>query len=299
MLLVAIASPLTARPGGVASGTEEYDCGGSCHDKTSSAVIAMSASNLTVPTNGTVTVTVDVSGSQSGSILGVMIVSSLSPIPESIPGNAGWNITADPSGTTTYNYYEATNYAGSATLEWTLRAPSTSGVYPLFARVMHGGGQAYAVDDVSGLSFVVGNAGSLGAPTVMITSPVANEETKGIVTVDANIPSNQPIAYATLTVDGVLIGNKSSAPYSWTIDTNTYADGTHVINITAVDTMGNHGYKQVTVTFNNAGSSKEILAWLWTMAAGSIAIVAWVGVLIVAALVIRKRHIEKVGKEEK
>lgn len=295
-LLVAIAPALTARPGGVASGTEEYDCGGSCHDKASTAVMTMSASNLTVATGGSVTVTVTVSGSQSGSILGVMLVSSLSPVPASIPSAAGWIITADPSGSTTYNYYEIMNYAGSASFVWTLTAPPTQGVYQLFARVMHGGGEAYAEDDTAGLSFIVGNVGTPGVPTVIITSPIEGEKATGTITVNANIPSSQPIAYASLKMDGVEIGNKSSAPYSWSVDTTTYADGTHVLNITAVDTSGHAGYEQVTVTFDNSASNKELIAWFWTMAAGSIAIVAWVGVLTVVALMIRRRHIEKGAK---
>lgn len=291
-----IASPLiSARPNGVDSGVEQYDCGGSCHDKASTAIMTMGASNLNPEKSASVTVTVNVSGSQSGEILGVMIISALSPVPESVPTAAGWTITSDPGGAPGVNYYEIRNYAGQTSMTWTLTAPSTNGVYTLYARVMHGGGAEYAADYTAGLSFVVGSSGTPGVPNVIITSPLAEETVKGTVTVNANIPSTTPVAYAVLRFDGVEIGNKTSAPYSWQIDTRTYPDGDHVVNVTAVDEAGHVGYKELTMTIDNARVNEQLLSWIWTMAAGTIAIVAWTGVLVVIALMIRRRHIMKAG----
>lgn len=300
-LLVLISPVIDARRNGVGSGTEEYDCGGSCHEVLSSATITMFASNLTPATGQSLTVTVNVSGGSSDAILGVMIVSSLSPVPASIPSAAGWVITSDPSGSATDNYHEITNYASQTSMIWTLAAPSQAGIYTLYARVMHGAPSGaseveYAKNYVDGLSFAVGSAGTPGIPNVILTSPTQGSTVESSMTVNANIPSIQPIAYAILKLDGVEIGNKSTAPFAWTIDTRAYADGDHVLNVTAVDVIGNVGYKQVTVNINNANANTELLSWVWTMAAGSIAIVAWIGVMIVVALMIRRRHILKEGK---
>jgi len=292
-----IASPLImARPNGVGSGAEEYDCGGSCHDKASTAVMTMASSNLNPDKGASLTVTVDVTGGQSGPILGVMIISSLSPVPDSIPTATGWTITSDPGGEPGLNYYEIRDYAGQTTMTWTLTAPATNGVYTLYARVMHGGGAEYAADYTTGLSFVVGATGTPGVPNVIITSPLSDETVKGTVTVNANIPSTTPVAYAALRFDGVEIGNRTVAPYSWQIDTRTYADGDHVINITAVDEAGHVGYEQLSMTIDNSKVNEELISWVWTMAAGSVAIVAWTGVLIVIALMIRRRHVKKGGE---
>lgn len=300
-LLVLVSPVIDARRNGVGSGTEEYDCGGSCHTVLSSATITMSASNLTPATGQSVTVTVNVSGGSSDAILGVMIVSSLSPVPASIPSAAGWVITSDPSGSATNNYNEISNYSTQTSMVWTLTTPPQAGIYNLFARVMHGSPSGaseveYAKDYVDGLSFVVGSAGTPGIPNVILTSPTQGSTVKGSMTVNANIPSSQPIAYAVLRLDGVEIGNKSTTPFAWTIDTRAYADGDHVLNITAVDVVGNIGYRQVTIEINNAATNTELLAWVWTMAAGSIAIVAWIGVMIVLALMIRRRLTIKEGK---
>lgn len=300
-ILFLVSPGLSARPNGVGSGVEEYDCGGSCHDKASTAVMSMTSSNLTPAKGASITVTVNVSGSQSGLILGVMIVSSLSPVPASTPSASGWVITADPAGDPDNNYYEMTNYAGLASLTWTVTAPSTDGTYTLYARVMHGASGSstveYAEDYKSGLSFAVGSTGTPGYPDVIITSPLAGEAVKGSVTVNANIPSSLPIAYASIRLDGTEIGNKTTTPFSWDIDTRAYADGNHIVNITAVDTAGHAGYQEVTMKIDNSAVNEEMIAWIWTMAAGSIAIIAWTGVLVVIALMIRRRHIEKGGKK--
>lgn len=295
-VLVVVSPLLSARMGGIGSSTEQYGCAGSCHQVQSGATITMSTSNLTPTPGQTITVTVNVSGGQSGPKLGVMVVSSRSSGDASLPTSAGWGISSDPSGSSIFNYYEISNYASQTSMTWTLTAPQQEGSYTLYARVMHGGGDDYSKDYVNGLSFVVGSIGTPGVPNVIITSPTTGSEVIGTIAVDANIPSDLPIAYASLRIDGTEIGNKSVAPYSWNIDTQAYADGNHVINITAVDTAGHAGYKQVTITVNNAKTNTELLSWIWTMAAGTIAIVAWTGVMVVVALMIRRRHINKGAK---
>lgn len=284
------APALTAYQGGIGSSTEEYDCGNSCHTKASTATVSMTASDITLTPGQSVTVTVTVSGGQAGSILGVMLVTTLSPVPESIPAAEGWTITVDPSGTTAYNYYETTTYAGSGTYSWTLTAPQTEDVYQLYARVMHGGaGQAYAVDDLMGISLVVGATGTPTGPIVSIISPTEDETVDGIITVTASIPSGEPLSYALLSIDGIARENKSGAPFSWIVDTETLSDGEHVINITAVDILGRAGYKEITITVDNARANALLLNWVWTMAAGSIAIIAIVSASIVVALLIRRK----------
>jgi hypothetical protein len=56
-----------------------------------------------------------------------------------------------------------------------------------------------------------------------------------------------------------------------------------------VDSNGKVGYKQISFTVDNARTNTLLLNWVWTMAAGSIAIIAIVSVLMVVALLIRRR----------
>ena len=290
-ILLAFAPTMRAFEGGVASGNQEY-CGTSCHKAASSATLTMWASNLTPSLGGSVTVIVNVTGGTTSNILGVMLVSALSAVPESLPTAHGWAIASDPSGTTKYNWYETTSYSGQVSMHWTLTAPTAVDYYTLFARVMHGGTDTFALDNKTGLAFTVGTPGSPGVPNVVITSPTDGAEVSNSITVSANVASDQVVQYVSLRLDGVEIGNKTGAPYFWDFDTSTYADGTHVINITAVDSDGDRGSDQLTFTVNNAESNLEILGWVWSMAAGSLAILAAMSVLVVLVLMVRKKKIE-------
>ncbi len=289
VVMIGVTPGMMATRNGVDSGTQEYDCGNSCHEKQSTAVVSLTASNTTLTPGATVTVTATVTGGQSGSILGVMLVTLKNPVPESLPSAMGWEIVSDPSGSTVYNYYEITDYAGSQTFTWTLTAPQTADTYQLYARVMHGGGgQAYAIDSAA-LPISVGTSGTPNGPLVSIISPSAGQTVDGIITIEAAIPSGSPISYAVLRVDGFERENKTTAPFSWSLNTQLLADGDHLINITAVDSNGKVGYKQISFTVDNARTNTLLLNWVWTMAAGSIAIIAIVSVMMVVALLIRRR----------
>jgi sorbitol-specific phosphotransferase system component IIBC len=115
------------------------------------------------------------------------------------------------------------------------------------------------------------------------------------MTIAASVISDVSIAYALLKFDCVIIDNKTSAPFSWTINTENYIDGIHTINITVVDEEGNRGFKETTVSINNSEKNTEMFSWVVTMVVGSIAIIAAIGVLVVVALLIRRRVMRKRG----
>jgi hypothetical protein len=292
IVTVTLAPSLLATPGGVASSNQLYDCGGSCHNKPSTASITMWASAHQVAPGGLVDVIVNVSGGQAVNILGVMIVSVASPVQASNPTapENGWVIRSDPVGGT-FNYYENTTYSGSTSMRWQLDAPLVMGSYTLYARMMHGGGAAYAADYSAGVSFLVGTISTTG-PTVLVTAPATGAEVKGVVPIETTVLGNASLRYVVLKLDGVEIANKTTGPFTWSLESTIYKDGVHTLNVTAVDVNGKVGYHEITITINNAGSSSGLLAWVWTMAAGTVAILAWIGVLMVVALMVRRRHVE-------
>jgi len=278
-IIVASAPSINAFKGGVGSGIEQYDCGSSCHVTQSSAIVTMSASSLTLERGGSVTVTVNVVGGNSGPILGVMLVSMLDPVPGSIPSAAGWTITADPSGSGTNNYYETSSYAGQISLQWSLTAPQTDGVFSLFARVHHGGGgEPQYANNATGLSFVVGTGGVSGVPAVDIVSPSDWEQVQGAISVDASIQSSTSIAYVLLQIDGVVVDNKSEAPFRWSINSTEYANGEHSLNVTAYDANGSFGYEEITIIVSNPVEKKAVPSWIWMMVGG-------IALIVVLALV--------------
>ena len=302
---VVLAPSIVAYNNGVGSGDREYDCGGSCHDTVSECSITMGASNFTPEPGGTVTVWVNVSGGEaSESPLGVMIVSATSTS-NSMPSADGWTILADPSGTTTYNYYEITSYQDSVSLSWDLSAPSALGIHMLFAREMHGDGGIYATDYSQGLLFTVTdyttNGGDDGGddgvvvnvPTVIITSPSNSATVSGNITVNANVVSVDEIESATLKIDGAVVSQKTAPPFTWIVDTTNMTEGGHVLVITVTDSTGDTASKEIAVFVDNESELVAMLEWIVTMGAGTVVIICFTAILMVLALYIRKRVMER------
>ena len=295
--IISFAPGMYAYPGGYEDAADvQYGCGDGCHETISASTISMSATKTELTPGETVSVTVTVDGAEAdGSPLGVLLLSSLNPT-GSLPSDAGWTIISDPLGSA-HNYVQVDDYQESASLTWSMQAPSTEGAYALYAQELHGDGSRYVNDFSAGLMFAVGEVEIpvSGVPVVTISSPTSGTNLSGKVTVVASVVSSTPVEYAILKVDCLVVDNKSEAPFSWEIDTESYADGLHVVNITVVDEDGGKGYKEVIISVNNAEKKEEMLAWITTMVVGSIAIVAAMGVLVVVALVIRRRVVGKEG----
>jgi hypothetical protein len=78
------------------------------------------------------------------------------------------------------------------------------------------------------------------APTVAITSPANGATVTGSVKITANASdSGSGIAQVSFYADGVLIGTKSSAPYSVSWNTKKVARGQHTLVAIAQDVAGN------------------------------------------------------------
>lgn len=289
IVTVIIAAPgINGYSGGVSDSNQQYGCSTNCHTVQSSSTIGMSASDTQVDPGATVTVTVTVTGGEaSGTPLGIMLVSALTAS-KSLPSDGGWTITSDPSGSTVYNYHEDQSYTGSVTMTWTLTAPNAPGVYTLYAREIHGDGDTYKNDFSTGIAFIVGTV-TPGELSVFITSPAQGSEVSGTINVAATMVPQSDISYAVLRVDGNVIDNKSSAPFTWALDTTQFSDGAHVIEVTAANSTGAIGVKQIAITVSNAAAEEEILNWVWTMAAGVLLIVAILAMVMVIALLLRRR----------
>jgi len=267
----------------------------------------MAASNLTPSPGDTLTVWVNISGGEaSDSPLGVMLVSATTTS-NSLPSDDGWTITADPSGVSTYNYYEVSSYEDSVSFAWVLEAPTSLGIHMLFAREMHGNGGIYATDFSTGLVFTVtdytsgdgdgdddnGDGTVPTLPTIIITSPSNSATVKGNMTVNANVVPLADVASASLTIDGTLISTLTEAPFTWIVDTTDLAEGGHVLVVSVVDSGGNTASKEIAVFVDNESELIAMLEWIVTMGAGAVAIICITMMLVVLALYIRKRTVTR------
>jgi hypothetical protein len=147
----------TGSPGGRGSAYRDYNCSdSSCHVTRGSSTMRMSASNSIPHVGEVIEITVTVTGSEaSNSPMGVFLLRSLTAS-YSQPAVDGWEIISDPSGSTSYNYYERYDVNGGDTWVWTLRAPEEPGNYRLYAREHNGNDNSFWNDHTTGLSINVG-----------------------------------------------------------------------------------------------------------------------------------------------
>ncbi len=89
-------------------------------------------------------------------------------------------------------------------------------------------------------------------PTVNFTSPTAGATVSGTVSVQVTAGDNVGVASVNLSVDGVLIGGDSSAPYTFSWNTTTVANGSHTLTATALDAAGNTANAVLSVNLSNS-----------------------------------------------
>jgi hypothetical protein len=95
------------------------------------------------------------------------------------------------------------------------------------------------------------------APSVSITSPSNGATVSGTISVTSSASDNVGVSSVSLTVDGTAVGSDNSSPYSFSVNTASYGNGTHNLVVTATDTAGNHSASTVTVTVSNSSGSSD------------------------------------------
>ncbi|HMF13589.1 MAG TPA: Ig-like domain-containing protein [Gemmataceae bacterium] len=88
-------------------------------------------------------------------------------------------------------------------------------------------------------------------PTVAISSPVAGATLSGAVKITARVSDDFGVARVEFTVDGALTATSTSGPYTWSFNTRSLWDGTHLLGVRAYDTSGNTTLATETVVTHN------------------------------------------------
>jgi Bacterial Ig domain len=97
-------------------------------------------------------------------------------------------------------------------------------------------------------------------PTCSITSPAAGATVSGTVTITATASDNVGVTKVEIYVDGALRTTVTTAPYSWSWNTTTFANSSHTITAKAYDAAGNVGSAPtITVTVNNSTTTTQLL----------------------------------------
>lgn len=255
IILVALSAPVLSSSGGVSDQNLRWsNC--SAHSVTSNATISASASYLQPAAGEKIGVSVTVSGGASSGKMGAMLTSKLSGTAGTTPQENGRIIASDTSGTTCNGVEMA--YSGSKTYFWTLNAPTTASVHKFHAETFHRSA-AYVKVDTNYLSFVVQAQApapppASGAPSVQITAPSNGQTAKCAIDVIATVSAqgSTTIHSVELKVDGKTVSVLSAEPFQWMLNTTQYADGSHTLTLTAIDSTGTSGTTLLFIDVANA-----------------------------------------------
>jgi hypothetical protein len=107
----------------------------------------------------------------------------------------------------------------------------------------------------AGPAFFTYTVADLTDPEVSIDSPSTGSDVSGMVDIDVTASDEASgMDRVEFSVDGSMVSSDSSAPYSYSWDSTTVADGSVTITATAYDNDGNQATDSITVTVTNGGT---------------------------------------------
>lgn len=93
-------------------------------------------------------------------------------------------------------------------------------------------------------------------PTVSLTTPANGATVSGDFTVSASASDNVGVSKVELYIDGQLVATDTNSPYTFSVDSTKYSNGSHTMYLEAFDAASNHASTaSVTVTIQNDASS--------------------------------------------
>ncbi|HRK40797.1 MAG TPA: Ig-like domain-containing protein [Candidatus Saccharibacteria bacterium] len=109
-----------------------------------------------------------------------------------------------------------------------------------------------AANNFTTSSLVTVNITDATAPAVSLTAPANNSTQSGTITLSATATDNIGVARVDFLVDSTVIGSDSSSPYTLSMNTSQYSNGTHTLVARAYDAANNvTSSASRTITINN------------------------------------------------
>lgn len=122
-----------------------------------------------------------------------------------------------------------------------------NGVYTLTLTVTDTSNRTH----VTTQNITIANAADTTPPTVSLTAPLNGLTVSNTITTSATASDNVVVSKVSFYVDNVLYANVANSPYTVSLNTKNYSNGSHVIKATAFDGQNNQTSSTATVTFSN------------------------------------------------
>ena len=195
------------------------------------------------------------------------------------PGTASmaWTAATDNVGVVRYNVYRSTaaNFAatdaqlvGSTTTTSYVDSGLAAGTYYYAVRAVDRAGNIGPAAGAAGVEVTADTT----APTAALTSPATGATLSGTVTLSAAASDDVGVTAVQFLLDGTLLAEDASAPYSLAWNSASAPNGSHVLTARARDAAGNVTTSQpVTVNVSNTSVPGLVAAWSFDDGAGTTA----------------------------
>jgi len=217
-------------------------------------------------------------------------------IPDSVPpvANAGPDFVGNEDTTVSFDGSRSTDNVGIASYTWTFMDGSmqtlsgmtasymfaTPGTYVVTLTVRDAGGNV-------GTDSLTVTVRDVTAPAITVSSPSEGASVPGSVVIVASATDNTAVVRVEFFVDGVSVGNDTTAPFQWPLVAGSLKDGNHTLMVVAYDAAGNSASSVRHVTAVNVPGGLGLGPFAVGGLIVILAVIAAIGVLLI--LVLRRK----------
>src|SRR2546425_2546292 len=215
--------------------------------------------------------------------------------PDNVPpvANAGPDLIVNEDTTVTFDGSASTDNVGIASYTWTFMDGTMQTLQGATASYVFATPGTYIVtltvrdaDGNVGTDTVTVTVRDVTPPAVTVSSPSDGASVPGSTVIVASPTDNLAVVRVEFLVDGVSVGNDTTAPFEWSIAAGSLKDGNHTLTVIAFDAAGNSASAVVHVKVANVPGGRGLGL---LEVGGFIAILAVIAGIAVVLLLIARR----------
>jgi len=214
-------------------------------------------------------------------------------IPDSVPpvANAGPDLVVNEDTTASFDGSRSTDNVGIASYTWSFMDGSMQTLSGITASYVFATPGTYVVtltvrdaDGNVGTDSLAVTVRDVTAPTITVSSPAEGASVPGSVVIVVSATDNTAVVRVEFFVDGVSVGNDTTAPFQWPLAAGSLKDGNHTLMVVAYDAAGNSASSVRRVTAVNVPGGLGLGPFAVSGLIVILAVIAAIGVLLIVIL---------------
>src|SRR3989442_4851454 len=214
-------------------------------------------------------------------------------IPDSVPpvANAGPDFVGNEDTTVSFDGSRSTDNVGIASFTWTFMDGSMQSLSLITASYVFPTPGTYVVtltvrdaDGNVGTDSLTVTVRDVTAPAITVSSPSEGASVPGSVVIVASATDNTAVVRVEFFVDGVSVGNDTTAPFQWPLVAGSLKDGNHTLMVVAYDAAGNSASSVRHVTPGNVPGGLRLGPFAIRRPVVILALLVPIGLLLILGL---------------